>query len=76
MATFVTIVFLLYINFENMKFFLGYEVDKLSKILIKTSNAAEYIESDVQNIEATRIDDHIILHVSENILTRFPCGSS
>ena len=38
---------------------LGSEVYKLSKILIKTSNRAEYIESDIQNIEAPRIDDPI-----------------
>ena len=29
---------------------LGSEVDKLSKILTKTSNIIEYIESDIQNI--------------------------
>ena len=39
---------------------MGSEVDELSKILIKTSNTAEFIESDVQNIEAPRTDDHII----------------
>ena len=39
---------------------LGSEVDKLYEILIKTSNAAEYIESDIQNIEVPRIDDHMI----------------
>ena len=38
----------------------GSEVDKLFKILIKTSNAAEYIESETQNIEAPRTDDPII----------------
>ena len=31
---------------------LGCEVNKPSKILINTSNVAEYIESDLQNIEA------------------------
>ena len=36
---------------------LGFEVDKPSKILIKTLNAVEYIESDVQHIEAPRTDD-------------------
>ena len=40
---------------------LGSEVDKIFKILIKTSNAAEYIKSDIQNIKASRIDDPIIL---------------
>ena len=30
----------------------GSKVDKLSKILIKTLNAAEYTETDTQNIEA------------------------
>ena len=36
------------------------EVDKLSKILIKISNAAEFFKSDIQNIEAPRTDDPII----------------
>ena len=40
-------------------FVLGYEVDKLSQILIKTLNVAEFIESDIQNIEAPRTDDPI-----------------
>ena len=39
---------------------LGSEVNKLSKISIKTSNVVEYFESDVQNIEAPRIEDPII----------------
>ena len=40
---------------------LGSEADKPSKIFcIKTLNAAEYIESDIQNIEAPRTDDPII----------------
>ena len=39
---------------------LGFEVHKPSKILIKTSNVMEHIESDVQNIEALRTDDPII----------------
>ena len=39
---------------------MGFEVDKLFKILIKTLNATEYIESDIQNIETPRIDDPII----------------
>ena len=39
---------------------MGSEVDELSKILIKTSNTTEFIESDVQNIEAPITDDHII----------------
>ena len=39
---------------------LGYEVDKPSKFLIKTLNATEYIESDIQKIEIPRINDHII----------------
>ena len=39
---------------------LGSEVDKLSKIFIKTSNAAENIESDIQNTELPRTDDLII----------------
>ena len=36
------------------------EVYKLYEILIKTSNRAEYIKSDVKNIEAPRTDDPII----------------
>ena len=39
---------------------LGSEVDNFMKFLIKTSNAIEFIESDIQNIEAPRIDDPII----------------
>ena len=39
---------------------LSYEVDKPSKFLIKISNATEYIEFDIHNIEAPRIDDLII----------------
>ena len=38
----------------------GYEVNKPSKIVIKTSNATEYIELDIQIIKAPRIDDPII----------------
>ena len=41
-------------------FVLGFEIEKLSKILIKTSNIAEYIESDIQNIKTPRTDDPII----------------
>ena len=44
----------------SMKVLLGSEVDKPSKILIKTSNAVEYIELDIQDIEAPRTDDPII----------------
>ena len=43
-----------------MNSMLDFEVDKPSKFCIKTSNAAEYIESDVQKILAPRIDDLII----------------
>ena len=39
---------------------LGSKVDKLSKILIKIWNVAEFLESDIQNIEAPRTDDPII----------------
>ena len=39
---------------------LGFEVNNFLKILIKTSNAMEFIESDIQNIEASRTDDPII----------------
>ena len=39
---------------------LGCEVDKLYEILIKTSNATKYIESDIQKIEAPRTDNPII----------------
>ena len=38
---------------------LGFEVDKISKILIKTLNATECIESNIQNIEALRVDNPI-----------------
>ena len=39
---------------------LGSEVDKPSKISIKISNRTEYIQSDIQNIEAPRIYNPII----------------
>ena len=39
---------------------LGSKADKLSKFLIKTSNAAKFIESDIQNLETPRTDDLII----------------
>ena len=39
---------------------MGSEVDKLSKISIKTSNAAEFIELDIQNTKPPRTDDPII----------------
>ena len=39
---------------------MGFEVDKLFKFLIKTSNAVEYNESNIQYTETLRIDDPII----------------
>ena len=36
------------------------EDDKSSKILMKTLNAKEYIESNIQNIQVPIMDDHII----------------
>ena len=45
---------------DIIEYLLGFEVDKPFKILIKTSNATEYIELDIQNIEAPRTDDPII----------------
>ena len=42
---------------------LCFEVDTIFEFFIKTLNAAEYIESDVQNIEASRTDDPIIYYV-------------
>ena len=42
----------------KINFLLGFEVNKPSKILIKTLNAVKYIESDIQNIKALRLDDH------------------
>ena len=41
-------------------FLIGFEVDKPSKIFIKTSNVIEYVELDFQNIKALRTDDLII----------------
>ena len=41
----------------------GSEVDKPLKILIKTSNEVKYIESNIQNTKAPRIDDPIIYNV-------------
>ena len=55
---------------------LGYEIDKPSKILIKISNAMEYIECDIQNTEPPGTNGHIILYVWENILTRFYWSNS
>ena len=40
-----------------------FEVDKSFKILIRASSAAEYIEYDIYNTEASRIDDPIILYL-------------
>ena len=43
---------------------LGSYVNKLSKILIKTSNAVEYIESDIQNTKTPRSkNDPIIYYI-------------
>ena len=39
---------------------LGSDVNKPSKILIKILSVVEYIELDVQNTKARRIDDLII----------------
>ena len=36
------------------------EVDEPFKILIKTSNTTEYIELDIQKIEAQKIDNPIL----------------
>ena len=49
----------LYFSFFHM-FIFGSKVDKPSKILIKTLNAAEYIELYIQNIEGSRVDDPIM----------------
>ena len=40
--------------------FLGSEVDKPSKIMIKTMSIEEYIELNIQNIEVPKINDPII----------------
>ena len=39
---------------------LGFEVNKPSKFLIKILSTTEYIESDSQSIEASKIDNLII----------------
>ena len=39
---------------------LGVKVNKLSKFFIKTSNEMKYIEFDIQNTKAPRIDDPYI----------------
>ena len=39
---------------------MGFEVNKPSEFFLKTSNAMEYIESDIQNIEVLRTYDPII----------------
>ena len=44
----------------NIKHMLGFKIEKLFIILIKTLNIEKYIESDIQNIVAPRIDDLII----------------
>ena len=41
-------------------YFLGFEVDKPFKILIKTLNAVEYIQMNIQNHEGPKTDDPII----------------
>ena len=43
-----------------MRCVLSSQVDKPSKILMKTSIAAEYIKSVIQNIKAPTIEDPII----------------
>ena len=48
------------LNMLLMWYVLCFEVDKISKILIKTLNAKEYIELDIQNTEAPRTYDTII----------------
>ena len=42
---------------------LRYEVDKPSKILIKTLNVAEYVKLNILNTKALRIDNPIIYYV-------------
>ena len=39
---------------------LGSKFNKSFKIMIKTSNIVEYIQSDIQNIKALRTNDPII----------------
>ena len=51
---------------------LGSEINKPFIFFIKTMNAVEYIELDVQNIEALRIDDPIIQYVRRSIIKGFP----
>ena len=43
-----------------MIYVLGFEVNKLSKILIKILSVAKYNESDIKNIKAPIVDDPII----------------
>ena len=45
---------------KNNHLVLGYKVNKPFKILIKTSNTGKYIEFNIQNTEAPRIDNPII----------------
>ena len=67
-----------------MKPLICFDVDKLSEILIKTSNAAEFIESDIQNIEAqvkmilsSNMYEKIYLQVSlKEFLKLFKCLAS
>ena len=42
---------------------LGFEVDKPSKVVIKTSSPVKLIKLNIQNIEAPRTDDPIIYNV-------------
>ena len=57
-------IFLYPLNFYHLLFIvLGFEVNKSSKISIKTSSATECIEFDIQNIEAPRTYDPIISYV-------------
>ena len=52
-----------FITLHDTFLLLGSEVDKSYKILIKTSNVTEHIESNIQIIEAPRTDDPIIQYV-------------
>ena len=54
-----------------MESLFGSDVDKPSKILIKTSNAVEYIELDIQNAKSLWKNDPINWFVWDNIVVGF-----
>ena len=53
---------------------LRFEFSKPFQILIKTSNAVEYIELNIKNTERLKTNYHIIYYKLKSMLTRFTWG--